>query len=96
MQNRNPYLCKKGFYISEQIWGYCGEDYILLDTVDKAGPFKTLDRAKEVLNTKYLRHTSFTGWPPISKDHLYCIRGPEFQPESRISGLTSPRTIWYY
>ena len=85
MQNRNPYLCKKGFYITEQIWGYCGEDYTLLDNVDKAGPFKTLDRAKEILNTEFL----------ICKDHLYCIRGPEFQPESRISGLTFPRTIWY-
>ena len=42
----NPFMIKKGFYITEMNMGHVpGDGYELISTSDVAGPFKTLDRA---------------------------------------------------
>ena len=45
----NPFAIKKGFYITELNMGHVpGDGYELISTSEIAGPFKTLDRAREV------------------------------------------------
>ena len=51
----NPFLCKSGFYITElHMDDVPGDGYELMSTTDLAGPFKTLDRAREVFKSKVI------------------------------------------
>ena len=67
----NPYLCKSGFYITELNMGYVpGDGYELISTTDLAGPFKTLERAREVFKIKVSKDEFLNEWD-------FSIRGPE-------------------
>ena len=67
----NPYLCKSGFYITELNMGYVpGDGYELISTTDLAGPFKTLQRAREVFKIKVIKDEFLNEWD-------FSIRGPE-------------------
>ena len=66
----NPYLCKSGFYITELNYGMMPNDgYKLISTTDLAGPFKTLERAREVFKEKVIND-------PYLNDYEFDIRGP--------------------
>ena len=66
----NPYLCKSGFYITELNMGFMPNDgYKLISTTDIAGPYKTLERAREVFKEKVIND-------PYLNDHEFDIRGP--------------------
>jgi hypothetical protein len=70
-QSPNPYLCKSGFYITELNMGYVpGDGYELISTTDLAGPFKTLQRAREVFKIKVIKDEFLNEWD-------FSIRGPE-------------------
>ena len=70
-QSPNPYLCKSGFYITELNMGFLPNDgYKLLSTTDLAGPFKTLERAREVFKSKVTND-------PYLSDYNFEIRGPK-------------------
>ena len=70
-QSPNPYLCKSGFYITELNMGFMPNDgYKLISTTDIAGPYKTLERAREVFKEKVIND-------PYLNDHEFDIRGPE-------------------
>ena len=64
-QSPNPFLCKSGFYITELHMG----DEELESTSDLAGPFKTLERAREVFKIKVIND-------PYLNDYEFDIRGP--------------------
>jgi|TARA_B100001971_G_C17946761_1_gene410505 hypothetical protein len=67
----NPYLCKSGFYITELNMGMMPEDgYKLISTSDLAGPFKTLQRARQVFKDKVIND-------PYLNDYEFDIRGPK-------------------
>ena len=67
----NPYLCKSGFYITELYMGMIpGDGYKLISTTDLAGPFKTLERAREVFKEKVIKDEFLNEWD-------FSIRGPE-------------------
>ena len=69
-QSPNPYLCKSGFYITELYMGMIpGDGYKLISTDDLAGPFKTLERAREVFKSKVIED-------PLLNDWDFDIRGP--------------------
>ena len=52
----NPFAIKKGFYITEMNMGYLpGDGYELISTSEIAGPFKTLDRAREIFKKLYVK-----------------------------------------
>ena len=69
-QSPNPYLCKSGFYITELNMGMMPNDgYKLISTDDLAGPFKTLERAREVFKSKVIED-------PLLNDWDFDIRGP--------------------
>ena len=66
----NPYLCKSGFYIAELNMGIMpGDSYKLISTDDIAGPFKTLERAREVFKSKVIEDPLLNNWD-------FDIRGP--------------------
>ena len=66
----NPYLCKSGFYITELYMGMIpGDGYKLISTTDLAGPFKTLQRAREVFKSKVIEDEFLNNWD-------FDIRGP--------------------
>ena len=66
----NPYLCKSGFYITELHMGDVpGDGYELMSTTDLAGPFKTLQRAREVFKSKVINDEFLNEWD-------FDIRGP--------------------
>ena len=70
-QSPNPYLCKSGFYITELNMGFLPNDgYKLISTTDLAGPFKTLQRAREVFKIKVIKDEFLNEWD-------FSIRGPE-------------------
>ena len=62
----NPFLCKSGFYITELNMGDDG----LESTSDLAGPFKTLQRAREVFKIKVIKDPYLNNWE-------FDIRGPK-------------------
>jgi len=62
----NPFLCKSGFYITELHMG----DEELESTSDLAGPFKTLERAREVFKSKVTNDQFLS-------DYNFEIRGPK-------------------
>ena len=67
----NPFLCKSGFYVTELNMGYVeGDGYELISTTDLAGPFKTLQRAREVFKIKVIKDEFLNEWD-------FSIRGPE-------------------
>ena len=67
----NPYLCKSGFYITELHMGDVpGDGYELMSTTDLAGPFKTLERAREVFKSKVTNDQFLS-------DYNFEIRGPK-------------------
>ena len=69
-QSPNPHLCKSGFYITESNMGMMPNDgYKLISTDDLAGPFKTLERAREVFKPKVIED-------PLLNDWDFDIRGP--------------------
>ena len=69
-QSPNPYLCKSGVYITELNMGMMPNDgYKLISTDDLAGPFKTLERAREVFKSKVIED-------PFLNDWDFDIRGP--------------------
>lgn len=78
----NPFMIKKGFYITEMNMGHVpGDGYELISTSDVAGPFKTLDRARKIFKkivceVDYRNHWDFG------------IVGPKHRP----SGYETP---WY-
>ena len=78
----NPFTIKKGYYITELNMGDIpGDGYELISTSDIAGPFKTLDRAREIFKKivcgdKFRNHWDFG------------IVGPEHRP----NGYPTP---WY-
>ena len=46
----NPFLVKKGFYVSSMHWGDLpGDGFKLISSDVVAGPFKTAERAHEVM-----------------------------------------------
>ena len=50
----NPYLVKKGFYVSSMYWGDVpGDGFKLISSDVVAGPFKTAERAHEVMEKKF-------------------------------------------
>jgi hypothetical protein len=50
----NPYLVKKGFYVSSMNWGDIpGDGFELISSDVVAGPFKTAKRAHEILESKF-------------------------------------------
>ena len=61
----NPFLCKSGFYVTELHMGVDGLEM----TVDLAGPFKTLERAREVFKEKVINDEFLNEWN-------FSIRGP--------------------
>ena len=62
-QSPNPYLCKSGFYITELNMGMMPNDgYKLISTDDLAGPFKTLERAREVFKSKVIEDQFLNDW----------------------------------
>jgi len=65
-QSPNPFLCKSGFYITELHMG----DEELESTSDLAGPFKTLERAREVFKSKVTNDQFLS-------DYNFEIRGPK-------------------
>jgi len=67
----NPFLCKSGFYITELHMGDVpGDGYELMSTTDLAGPFKTLQRAREVFKSKVIEDEFLNDWD-------FDIRGPK-------------------
>ena len=67
----NPFLCKSGFYITELNMGFVpGDGYELISTTDLAGPFKTLQRAREVFKIKVIKDPYLNNWE-------FDIRGPK-------------------
>ena len=67
----NPYFCKSGYYVTELNMGYVpGDGYELISTTDLAGPFKTLERAREVFKIKVSKDEFLNEWD-------FSIRGPE-------------------
>tara|TARA_B100000886_G_scaffold339764_1_gene306234 strand:+ start:1204 stop:1458 length:255 start_codon:yes stop_codon:yes gene_type:complete len=83
MRNINPYMVKKGYYISHLHFGELpGDGYKLLDSTIIRGPFKTLDRAKEVFDKDF---GDFSSFPNCGE---YGINGPEHEPNGY-------PTIWY-
>ena len=82
--SKNPYLCKKDFYVTELKMGIDG----LEDVSDYKGPFKTLKSAqiafkKFIMKDKFLNH-----WD-------YAIRGPRHTPKSILPHRIPTDTIWY-
>ena len=70
-ESPNPYLCKSGYYVTELNMGMVpGDGYELISTTDLAGPYKTLERAREVFKEKVIND-------PYLNDHEFDIRGPE-------------------
>ena len=66
----NPYLCKSGYYVTEMYMGIIpGDGYKLISTTDLAGPFKSLERAREVFKEKVIND-------PYLNDYEFDIRGP--------------------
>ncbi len=66
----NPYLCKSGYYVTELNMGMMPEEgYKLISTTDLAGPFKTLERAREVFKEKVIKDPFLNEWD-------FDIRGP--------------------
>ena len=81
--SKNPYLCKKDFYVTELHLSIDG----LTDITDYKGPYNTLKSAqvafkKFICADKFLNH-----WD-------YAIRGPEHTPKSHFT-YTPTKTIWY-
>ena len=67
----NPYLCKSGYYVTEMYMGMVpGDGYKLISTTDLAGPYKTLERAREVFKEKVINDEFLNEWD-------FSIRGPE-------------------
>ena len=79
MRNVNPYLCKKGYYITEMNFGDGGEGYKLISTTDLRGPFKTLVRARTIYNSMFSK-----------KDWNFGIRGPEYKREEGVETIWYP------
>ena len=70
-ESPNPYLCKSGYYVTELNMGFMPNDgYKLISTTDIAGPYKTLERAREVFKEKVIND-------PYLNDYEFDIRGPE-------------------
>ena len=70
-ESPNPYLCKSGYYVTELNMGMVpGDGYELISTTDLAGPFKTLQRAREVFKIKVSKDEFLNEWD-------FSIRGPE-------------------
>ena len=66
----NPFLCKSGFYITElHMDDVPGDGYELTSTTDLAGPFKSLQRARQVFKDKVIND-------PYLNDYEFDIRGP--------------------
>lgn len=78
----NPFTIKKGFYITELNMGYLpGDGYELISTSDVAGPFKSLDRAREIFK-KIINGNKFRN------EFDFGIVGPSHRP----NGYETP---WY-
>ena len=70
-ESPNPYLCKSGYYVTELHMGMVpGDGYELISTTDLAGPYKTLERAREVFKIKVINDEFLNEWD-------FSIRGPE-------------------
>ena len=70
-QSPNPYLCKSGYYVTELNMGTMPEEgYKLISTTDLAGPFKSLERAREVFKEKVIKDEFLNEWD-------FDIRGPK-------------------
>ena len=88
MRNINPYLCKKGYYVTEMYMGMIpGDGYKLISTSDMRGPFKTLERAREIFKRVITNDKNLNDWD-------FAIRGPEHKVED-VSGTHNYETIWY-
>ena len=69
-ESPNPYLCKSGYYVTELNMGMVpGDGYELISTTDLAGPYKTLERAREVFKEKVINDEFLNEWD-------FQIRGP--------------------
>tara|TARA_A200000159_G_C7228745_1_gene299290 strand:- start:73 stop:339 length:267 start_codon:yes stop_codon:yes gene_type:complete len=80
MRNVNPFLCKKGYYVTEQhFMDIPGDGYKMVDSTDIKGPFKTLKRAQQVFNSMF-----------TNEDWNIGIRGPEHDRDNK-----GWNTIWY-
>ena len=73
----NPFAIKKGFYITELNMGHLpGDGYELISTSELAGPFKTLDRAREIFKkivceNKWRNHWDFDICGPAHRPNGY-------------------------
>ena len=81
--SKNPYLCKKDFYISELHMGDGG----LNDITDYKGPYKTLKSAQNAFWKYVCKNKFLNNWD-------YSIRGKEYLINS-IDGKSTYGTIWY-
>ena len=82
MKNINPFLVKKGFYISEMYYGQLpGDGYKLLDSIVVRGPFKSAERAFEVFEKDYEKQIMDYGTS-------FGVHGPEHSPNGY-------PTVWY-
>ena len=80
MRNVNPFLCKKGYYVTEQhFMDVPGDGYKMVSSTDLRGPFKTLETAREVFNSMF-----------TIEDWNMGIRGPEHDTQNN-----GYKTIWY-
>jgi len=80
MRNINPYLCKSGYYVTEMIFGDVDLEYKLESTTDLKGPFKTVERARQVYKKMFPKQ-DHSNWN-------VGIRGP-YHKRDRY------KTIWY-
>ena len=70
----NPYLVKKGFYVSSMYWGDLpGDGFKLISSDVVAGPFKTAERAHEIMEKKF-----------NSNPMEYAVHGPAKTPNGDI------------
>ena len=81
--NLNPYLCKKGFYLTDCEYDEDG----LSSTIDRSGPYKSLENAKKAYTKAIKGKTAFD-------IRGLSVRGPEYIYKSKISNTEYP-TIWY-
>ena len=85
--SQNPWMIKKGFYITELNMGFVpGDGYELISDSDIAGPFKTLERARAIFK-KIVTDDAYRNKAQIVQD--YAIKGPTHSPD----GYETP---WYH
>ena len=81
--NLNPYLCKKGFYLTDCEFDTDG----LSTTIDRSGPYKSLENAKKAY-VKAIKGKTALDIAGLS------VRGPEYMRKNKFND-SQYETIWY-